>query len=115
MTNPLRGQIQLSKGSKTYKCRLTVDSMIKIETELDTGILAITQKLSEADIRVNDLTVILLHALRGGGNDFQEKQIHGIISEAGLGGSCTAVAELLTQTLSDPNAEEEEKKEEAAA
>jgi hypothetical protein len=37
MTNPLKGQIEVTLGSETYKARLTIDSLVKIEDELDTG------------------------------------------------------------------------------
>jgi len=113
MTNPMRGQVEIELGGKSRSCRLTVDSLIKIETELDRGILAITQKLSEADIRLNDLCVILLYAMRGGGNDLQLDDVKKVVQQAGIVQACQAVAELLTLTLSDPEEEAEEKKVEA--
>lgn len=107
MTNPLKGQILINLGGKDYTCRLTVDAIIKIETELDKGILAITQKLSEADVRIGDLTVVLLHALRSGGNDLNMDDVKKIIQNTGIVNTCTAVAQLLVQSLSDPNAVDE--------
>ena len=35
MTNPLKGEIEIELGGETYKCRLTIDSLVKIEDELD--------------------------------------------------------------------------------
>lgn len=110
MTNPMKGETTIDLGGDTYTCRLTVDALIKIETELDKGILAITQRISEADVRLNDLAVILYHALRGGSNDVTQTDIKRIIANAGIVQSCQAVALLLVQTMSDPNAEESEKK-----
>ncbi len=105
MTNPLKGQILINLGGKDYSCRLTVDAIIKIETELDKGILAITQKLSEADVRIGDLAVVLLYALRSGSNDVNMDQVKQIIQDTGIVSTCTAVAQLLVQSLSDPDAD----------
>lgn len=110
MTNPLKGEMTIDLAGEKYSCRLTVDSLIKIETELDKGIIAITQKLSEADVRLNDLAVILYHALRGGGNDFTTNDVKKIIQNTGIVPCTAAVANLLVSVLSDPNAEESEKK-----
>jgi len=115
MTNPLKGQITIKLGGTDYQCRLTVDSIIKIETELDKGILQITQRLSDADIRMKDLAVVLLYALRGGGNNLQQKDVHGIIQSTGLINCCAAVANLLVSTLNDESEETETKKETVTA
>jgi hypothetical protein len=99
MTNPLKGEMMITLGETEYKARLTVDSIIKIETALDKGILQITQRLGEADIRVSDLRTVLLYALRGGGKDFAERDINNIISDCGIVECCRAVAQLLTASL----------------
>ena len=39
MANPLKGEIPLTLGKETYKCRLTIDALVRIEDELDKGIL----------------------------------------------------------------------------
>jgi hypothetical protein len=112
MTNPMKGETQITLAKNEYSCRLTVDSLIKIETALDKGILQITQRLSDGDVRLNDLAVVLYHALRGGGNNFSEKDIKGLIQDSGIVSCCGAVAQLLVSTLSDPSAESDEKKQE---
>ena len=108
MTNPMKGEIQITLGEEEYKTRLTIDSIIRIETELDKGILAITQKIGDADVRVGELRTVLLHALRGGGNDLSEKDVSGIIAEVGIVDACRAVAEILTASLMSPKNEPEE-------
>ena len=42
MANPLKGEIPLTLGKETYKCRLTIDALVRIEDELDKGILGIS-------------------------------------------------------------------------
>ena len=110
MTNPMKGEIQIELGGETHPCRLTVDALIKIETELDTGVLALTQKIADADIRLSQLSVVLYHALRGGGQDLTHNDIKKMIAASGIVACSAAVAQLLVATLSDPNSEDTEKK-----
>ena len=112
MTNPLKGQIEVTLGSETYKARLTIDSLVKIEEELDTGILELAQNISQAKVRIKTLLVVLRYALRGGGNDFDEKQVGQIISNIGIITASTEVAKLLVATLNDNDSDEEDKKKE---
>tara|TARA_R110000782_G_scaffold657_7_gene2178 strand:+ start:619 stop:966 length:348 start_codon:yes stop_codon:yes gene_type:complete len=109
MTNPLKGQIEVKLGSVTYTARLTVDSIIKIETAVGCGIIKLAQKMGDADIRITDLITVLHNALRGGGNDLQEKDINKIIQDVGIIEATRCVAELITQSLiadSDEGADE---------
>jgi len=110
MTNPLKGQIEVTLGSETYKCRLTIDSLVKIEEELDTGILELAQNLSQAKVRIRTLLVVLRHSLRGGGNDFDDKKVGQIISDIGIVTASAEVAKLLVSTLNDNDSDEEDKK-----
>lgn len=112
MTNPLKGQIEVTLGSETYKCRLTIDSLVKIEDELDKGILELAQDISQAKVRVRTLLTVLRYALRGGGNDFDEKQVGQIISNIGIVTASTEVAKLLVATLNDNDSDEDDKKKE---
>jgi hypothetical protein len=115
MTNPLKGQIDLQLGNKSYPARLTVDSIMQIEMSVGCGIIKLAQKLSEGDIRMSDIVFVLLPALKGGGSNITEKDIKNIITDIGLVESAKAVAELLTLSLvsdSDEEGEEEGKKKE---
>jgi len=110
MANPLKGEIEVKLGSKTYKCRLTIDALVRIEDELDAGILEIATAIGEAKVRIRTLLAVLRHALRGGGNDFDDKKVGSIISEVGIVVASTEVAKLLVATLTDHDSEEEDKK-----
>tara|TARA_R110000822_G_scaffold106251_4_gene234289 strand:- start:2556 stop:2906 length:351 start_codon:yes stop_codon:yes gene_type:complete len=101
MTNPLKGQIDITLGSETYKCRLTIDSIIQIENSCNCGIIKLATKMADGDIRMSDIINVLLPALRGGGNDFNEKHIMNMVQDAGIVSATTAVANLLAQTLTD--------------
>ena len=112
MTNPIKGQIEVTLGSETYKARLTIDSLVKIEDELDTGILELAQNIALAKVRIRTLLVVLRHALRGGGNDFDDKKIKEIITDIGIVSASTEVAKLLVSTLNFSDSDEEDKKKE---
>jgi hypothetical protein len=113
MTNPLKGQIEITLGAETYKARLTIDSLVKIEDELNTGILELATQIGEAKVRIRTLLVVLRYALRGGGNDFDDKKVGQIISDVGIVIASTEVAKLLVSTLNDnSNSDEENKKKE---
>tara|TARA_R110000751_G_scaffold246019_1_gene346015 strand:- start:1329 stop:1679 length:351 start_codon:yes stop_codon:yes gene_type:complete len=106
MTNPLKGQIEITLGSKTYKARLTMNSIMEIEDAVGCGIIKLAQKMSEADIRMSDIISVLHPAIRGGGNDITRADTIKIVQEAGIINSTTAVADLLAKSLTD-NSEEE--------
>jgi len=110
MTNPLKGQIEVTLGSETYKCRLTIDSLVKIEDELDVGILELAQNIAQAKVRIRTLLVVLRYALRGGGNDYSDREVGQIISDIGIVTASTEVAKLLVSTLNDNDSDEEDKK-----
>ena len=110
MTNPLKGEVEIELGGETYKCRLTIDALVRIEDELDKGILELASDISEAKVRLRTLVVVLRNALRGGGNDFDDKKIKSILGNVGIISASTVVANLLASTLSDPEPDEEDKK-----
>lgn len=103
MTNPLKGEIEIDLGGETYKCRLTIDSLVKIEDELDKGILELASDISEAKVRMRTLITVLRYALRGGGNDFDERKIKEILATTGIISSSAVVAQLLADSLTDPD------------
>tara|TARA_Y100001937_G_scaffold56002_1_gene77014 strand:+ start:3078 stop:3437 length:360 start_codon:yes stop_codon:yes gene_type:complete len=108
MTNPLKGEIEIELGGETYKCRLTIDSLVKIEDELDSGILELAADIAQAKVRMRTLIVVLRYALRGGGNDYDERKIKEILTGTGIIKASTVVAQLLADSLSDPDEDEEE-------
>ena len=112
MTNPLKGEIDLVLGTKTYKARLTVDAIINIEESVGCGIIKLASKMSEGDISISDMKAVLLPALRGGGNDLDEKDVSKIIQNEGIIGCTTAVANLITSVLSTGGEEDKKKPQE---
>ncbi len=108
MANPMKGQIDLTLGTDTYKARLSVDSIMQIEAACGCGIIKLANKMAEGDIRMSDVIYVLTPALRGGGKDIQENDIKKIVADIGLVNATKAVAELLTQSLTTDSGEEGE-------
>jgi hypothetical protein len=106
MANPLKGQIKVNLGEKEYNARLTIDSLMQIEDALDKGVIKVAQEMAEGNIRLRDLSVILLPALRGGGNDLQQSDVNKIIQDVGVVEATKVVANLLASTLTDDSGEE---------
>ena len=69
MTNPLKGQIEVTLGSETYKCRLTMNAIMEIEDSCNCGIIKLATRMAEADIRMSEIVNVLHPAIRGGGKD----------------------------------------------
>lgn len=105
--NPLKGEILIKLADKEYKARLTVDSIIRIEDELNEGILQVAQKISVADVRIKTLQIILKYALRGGGNDLQAQDINRIIANTGIVPIAAEVTKMLVAVLQDDSNESE--------
>ena len=110
MANPMKAKIQLQLGEKSYNARLTIDSIIQIEEAVGCGIIKLAQKMSEADIRMTDIISVLTPALRGGGKNLQESDVKKIVGDIGIVAAASAVAELLTRSLTTGNDENEEGK-----
>jgi len=99
MANPLKGQVDVELNGKSYKARLTVDSIIDIEDSLNIGLLKLAQNMAGGDVRISQVVGVLLPALRGGGNDLQDKQVRILVQNAGLVQSTKVVADLIAQSL----------------
>jgi hypothetical protein len=115
MANPLKGEVLITLGKKDYKARLTIDSIMQIEDACGCGIIKLAAKMGEADIRMSEIVNVLTPALRGGGNDFDDKKVGEIISSVGIVVASTEVAKLLVATLTDNDSDEEENKKKVVA
>ena len=100
MSNRLRGEIEIKLGEDTYNCKLNFDSLIRIETALDTPILQIAQKVSEANLKATEISYILYTAIKGGGKDITEKQVSDIIWKVGFVDAIRSVGEIISMALS---------------
>ena len=106
MANKLKGESTLNLAGKDYKARLTINAIMQIEDACNMGIIKLAQNMSEGDIRLSQIISVLTPALRGGGNNLQEKDIINIVQDAGIVKATTAVASLLASSLTDDSEDE---------
>mgnify|MGYP003121298056 FL=1 len=105
MANKLKGEVTVELAGKDYKCRLTIDAIMQIEDSCNCGIIKLATKMSEADIRLSEIINVLTPALRGGGNDLQQKDVVAIVQNAGIVKATSAVANILAKSLTDDSEE----------
>jgi len=108
--NPKRGEMELNLGGKTYKARVTLDAIMKIETSCGLGIVKVLSRLTEGELTTLQVCSTILPVIRGGGNDFSMKDVQEIVWEAGLANSMRAVGEILAIALTGGQDEGNEKK-----
>jgi len=102
--NSLKAEKILNFKDKTYKARMSLDTIMRIEEALGTSILKVGNKLTTADITLLDIITILTLAIRAGGNDINESDIKKHVSEIGLVEAMKLTGELLTLALNvDPD------------
>ncbi len=107
MVNHLRGEIAIKLGEETFNCKLNFDSLVRIETALDTPIIQLATKISEANLKVTEISFILFTAIKGGGKDITEKQVSNMIWDVGFVDAIRACGEIISMAL---GAGDEEKK-----
>ena len=107
MSNQLRGEIEIKLGEQTFNCKLNFDSLVRIENTLNVPILKLAQKISEAELKVTEISFILYTAIKGGGKDITEKQGSDLIWQVGFVDSIRAVGDIISMALS--NGDDEKK------
>ena len=108
MTNPFKGELEVKLGNQTYKTRLTVNSCIEIETALKTSLVKLATRLSEGDLTISEIAMVLTPAIKGGGNNVEFNDITKIIYESGMVEGLRVCGEILTNVLSGGSASENE-------
>ncbi len=105
--NPLKAEKILNfPNDKSYKARMSLDTIIRIEQALGMSILKVGQKLANAEVTLTEVISILTYSIKSGGNDVSENDIKGMISEMGLLNSIKMTGELIAQALDvDTNSE----------
>ena len=110
-TNPRRGEISITLGDKTFKGRVTLDAMMRIETSLQLGIVKIAQRLSDGDMTLLEIGSVLTPVIRGGNNDITEQEIMKLVWQSGMMEGMRIVGEIIGLALNP----DKEKKEQALA
>ena len=108
MSNHLRGEVEITLGENVYNCKLNFDSLVRIETALDTPIIKLAGKISEADLKMTEVSYILYTAIKGGGKDITEKQVSDLVWKVGFVDAIRSVGEIISMALS--SGDDDEKK-----
>ncbi len=107
--NKLKAEKIIVVNDVEYKARMPIDTIMRIETALNCGLLKLAQRLTEADITLSEVVQFLTLALRGGGNDIKEKEVKALVNSMGLVEAFKVTGEIIALAL-DTNEEEKEKK-----
>lgn len=101
MTNPKRGELKLSLGNQTYNCKISMDTIMRIEQNCGRGILKIASGLQDADFSATDMVSILTPVIRTSGTDVKDRDVQKLIWEAGFTEGIRLVAEIIVHILGD--------------
>lgn len=100
--------MEIKLGQKTWKGRVTIDALIRIETSLDMGMLKILSKLTDGDLRLNEMISILGPIIKGGGKEVLDRELKTAIWDAGLSETMRITGEILASSLNGGNEGNEE-------
>jgi len=93
-----------------YKARMSLDTIIRIETALGFSFLKLGNKLAQADITMTEMISVITLSLRAGGNNLKDKEVKVLISEIGMLEGIKMAGELVTLALNVDDDTDEEKK-----
>ena len=105
--NPRRGEISIKLGDTTYKGRVTLDAMMKIETSMQLGLVRIAQRLSDGDMTLQEIGSVLTPIIRGGNNDVTEQEVMKLVWQSGMMEGMRIVGEIVGMALNPDNEKKE--------
>ena len=101
--NPRRGEISIKLGDTTFKGKVTLDAMMRIENSMQLGIVKIAQRLSDGDITLSEIGSILTPVIRGGANDISEQDVMKLVWQSGMMEGMKIVGEIISMALNPDN------------
>jgi len=113
MTNLLKAETTLKfPNDVSYKAKMSLDTIMGIESALGTSILKVANKLSTGELSLMEIITIMTLSIRAGGNDVKDSDVKKLVSDLGLIESIKTAGDLLTLAL-DTGEKEDEKKSES--
>ena len=113
MTNLLRAETTLKfPNDVSYKAKMSLDTIMGIESALGTSILKVANKLSTGGLTITEIITILTLSIRSGGNNVKDVNVKELVSEIGLVKAISMIGELLTLALGTEEDKSDEKKSE---
>ena len=112
MTNLLKAEKTLNfPNNVSYKAKMSLDTIMQIETALGSSIIKVANKLSSGDLTLSEIITVITLGIRAGGNDVKDNDVKKIVSEIGLVESIKVMGDLLALALNVDEDTEEKKSE----
>tara|TARA_R110000824_G_scaffold400365_1_gene607747 strand:+ start:45 stop:413 length:369 start_codon:yes stop_codon:yes gene_type:complete len=108
MTNKFRGELKVSLNNTEYKTKITLDGIMRIESETNKPVIKLANELMSMNLSMTEICTILSIAIRGGGNNMTVKQIGDIAFDAGITNCMKVCGEILTNTITGGQKNNEE-------
>lgn len=96
MANPLKGEVDLVAGDKTYTLRMSINEIVQLETLLDKGVQEISAILgNDQDVRIGAWRAALWASLQANHKGLTLEDAGDIMGEAGMPEVMAKVGEAL--------------------
>jgi len=103
MSNPYRGEVELTLNGEPHVMRLTLGALVELEQELESdSLVALIERFEHGDFKMRDLIALLTAGLRGGGWSGSESDLLKSNIEGGPVEAAQAAGRLLKFTFSLP-------------
>ena len=100
MTNAQRGEVILTMGDRQISGRMTLDTLMRIESSLGMSIVKAMRLVADGDLTTAQIIGILLPIVKAGDEHLDESELKKIIWENGVTEALREVARVLMQALS---------------
>ena len=106
--NPIKAEKLLNfPNDVSYKARMSLDTMIRIENALGCALLKLGNRLAGGDLTLTECITILTLAIRAGGNDVKDNDIKRIVDQIGIIEGIKITGELIALGLNASESSEE--------
>jgi hypothetical protein len=107
MANRQRGEIEAAIDGRRYTLCLTLGALAELEAALGADdLVGLAERFSLGKLRATDAMLVIGAALRGAGNDIDDRTVARMRFENGAIGVATLVAELIAVTFgAEPRAD----------
>jgi hypothetical protein len=85
---------------------------MRIEQTTGKPFLKLANGLMNSDLSMTDMVIVMTQAIRGGGNNWDQKKVGELLFQAGLTESMRVTGEVLANAITGGESNQDEKKEE---
>lgn len=99
MSNKFRAEKTITVEDKEYTAKMSLDTCARIESTINCSLLKLANRLSQADILIEEVIQFLYISFRASGKDVKTSEIKQLVAKMGYADSIKLVGELLTLAL----------------